>query len=391
MAGSELRERVRDFVDRRVIPVEAAVEDAVAAPDQVYPEVLMGLREEVREAGLWNLFLDPRYGGTVTQSEYAPLCMEMGRSPAAPYAFNCAAPDTGNAEILSAWSTDAQRAELLEPLLEGRIRSAFSMTEPDIAGSDPTTMKTRAVRDGDGWVINGRKWFTTGAEGAAFVIVMAVTDPDGPRHRRCTLFVVPAGTPGLNITRSIPVLGHDGFPGHAEVRYEDVRVDDSARLGELGGAFAIAQERLRPGRLHHCMRGIGFAERALELLVARARERELRGRTLAEYDSVGELIAACRVEIEGARLLTLEAVARLEAAPTGADRSISIAKIAVPEMCQKVVDRAIQVHGGLGVSGDSPLTSLAREARTLRLVDGADAVHRSVVARAELKASAAAA
>jgi acyl-CoA dehydrogenase len=385
MAASSLVERVREFIDARVIPAEAEVDHAAGAADQVYPPALLELREAARAEGLWNLFLDRRHGGALTPSEYAPLCIEMGRSLAAPASFNCAAPDTGNAEILAARGSDAQRAEFLEPLLEGRIRSAFSMTEPEVAGSDPTTMRTRAVRDGDGWRISGRKWFTTGAEGAGVVIVMAVTDPDGPRHQRCTLFVLPAGTPGLEVVRSIPVLGHDGFPGHCEVRYEDVRAEESMLLGGVGEAFAVAQERLRGGRLHHCLRAIGGAERALELLVARAREREIRGRKLAEYDSVGEAIATSRVEIEGARLLTLDAVAALEAGRPDADRAISIAKIAAPRAGGRVIDRAIQVHGALGVSGDSALTALAREARTQRLVDGADEVHRQVVAKAELR------
>jgi acyl-CoA dehydrogenase len=381
-----MRERLRAFVDERVIPREREIDAAPASVDGPYPPALRELRTEARAAGLWNLSIDRRHSGELSAVEYAPLCIEIGRSVAAPAVFNCAPPDSGNIDILLTQGDERQRAELLEPLLAGETRSAFSMTEPDTAGSDPAGLRTRAIREGDGWRIEGRKWFTTGALGAAFLIVVAVTDPDVHPRRRTSLFVVPADSPGLDIGRQIPILGHHGFPGHFEVTYDGVVVGPEALLGELGAGFAIAQERLRPGRLHHCLRGIGHAERALELLCARARTREIRGRTLAQHETVGDLVAVSRIEIEQCRLLTLDAVARLEVDPTGADVHISMAKVAVPEMCQRVIDRAVQVHGAMGVSDDVPLAALARDARTLRIVDGVDEVHRRVVARAELAA-----
>jgi acyl-CoA dehydrogenase len=292
-------------------------------------------------------------------------------------------------EILLQHGTAEQRRQWLEPLLEGTIRSAFSMTEPEVAGSEPTGLRTRAVRDGDDYVITGHKWFTTGAVGAAFFIVMAVTDPEAPPHRRATLFIVPAGTPGLELVREIPVLGHAGKPGHSEIRYDGVRVPASAMLGEEGAGFVIAQDRLGPGRIHHCMRAIGHAERAIELMCARARTREVRGGLLADQQMAQDLIARSRIEAEQARLLVLYAAWRMDTVgKKAAAREISMAKVAAAQMAQEVVDRAIQLHGGLGVTDDTPLAGLARNARTLRLVDGADEVHKIVVARRELAAPA---
>ncbi|MDO8211126.1 acyl-CoA dehydrogenase family protein [Conexibacter sp. CPCC 206217] len=376
-----LQERVRAFVNERVIPLEVACEhDPGSGSAAVFPPAIARLRDEAREQGLWNLFL------THSAADYAPLCEQMGRSLPAPHAFNCAAPDTGNAEILHRFGTDEQRAVHLDPLLDGRTRSCFAMTEPDVAGSDPVSIETSATRrPGGGWTIEGRKWFTTGAQGAATVIVMAVTDASAPRHERATLFVLPADTPGVRIVRSIPVLGHDGFPGHCELRFERCVVPDDAVLGEVGTGFSVAQTRLSPGRLHHCMRAIGHAERALELLCERARARVLRGRPLADRQLVQELVAQSRVEIEQSRALVRAAAQRLDAVG-GAEAAplISLAKLSAPATAQRAVDRAIQVHGALGVSGDSPLSALSRDARTLRLVDGADEVHLTVVARAQM-------
>ncbi len=387
----DLRDRVRAFVDGRVIPVELEVEaafDAEVGPGRPFPEVMERLREEARSEDLWNLFLpDAEYGAGLSHHEYGLVCAEMGRSLAAPTAFNCEAPDTGNMEILLEYGTEEQRERWLRPLLEGRARSGFSMTEPDTAGSEPTGLQTRAARDGDDWVISGHKWFTTGAIGAAFLIVMAVTDPDAEPHRRASLLIMPTDAEGFEILRCPPVLGHAGKPGHCEVVYNDVRVPASSMLGERGQGFAVAQARLGPGRIHHCMRAIGHADRAIELMCERARVRQVRNGVLADQQMIQDFIARSRIEADQARLMVLYAAWRMDAfGKKQAAREISMAKVAAAQMAQRVVDRAIQVHGGLGVTDDTPLAGLSRNARTLRLGDGADEVHKIVVARRELAA-----
>ncbi len=386
----DLRDRVRAFVDERILPVEREVltaQDEEVGPGRPYSQIMLDLRAQARDEGLWNLFLpDAEHGAGLGHHEYGLICIEMGRSLAAPTAFNCEAPDTGNMEILLEFGTPEQQERYLQPLLEGRIRSGFSMTEPETAGSEPTNLACRAERDGSHWVINGHKWFTTGANGADFLIVMAVTDPGAAPHSRATILLMPTDTPGFTLERCPPVLGHTGGSGHCQVRFRDVRVPESAVLGERGRGFAVAQARLGPGRIHHCMRGVGHADRAIDLMCARARTREVRGGTLAEMQMVQDFIALSRIEAEQARLLVLHAAWRMDAfGKKEAMREISMAKVAAAQMAQRVIDRAIQVFGALGVTDDVPLAGLARNARTLRLVDGADEVHKIVVARRELK------
>ena len=385
-----LRERILDFMDAEVYPVEgeimAALDDEVA-PGVPYPEILVGIREKAKDAGLWNLFMpDERFGPGLTNWEYGLLCEEMGRSPmAAAMAFNCSAPDTGNMEILAEHGTAAQRERWLEPLLEGRIRSCFSMTEPEVSGSDPTLLEARAVLDGDEWVIDGHKWFTSGAMGAELAIAMVVTDPDAPPYARASMICVPVDTPGFNLVRPISVMGHDRGPGHCEIRYESCRVPADSLLGERGAGFAIAQDRLGPGRIHHCMRAIGTAERAHEMMCRRANQRVAFGGPLGDKQFVQEAIAASRMEIDQARLLTLYAAWKMDTEGKRAARqSISAIKIVAANMVMDVLDRAIQIHGSLGMTDDTPLAALWRFSRMLRLADGPDEVHKMVLARREL-------
>jgi acyl-CoA dehydrogenase len=387
----ELRDRVRGFMDEHVYPVEAeaiqALDDEVA-PGVPYPQILIEIRAKAREEGLWNLFMnDERYGPGLANWEYGVLCEEMGRSPmVAPMSFNCAAPDTGNMEVLAQHATEEQKKEWLEPLLNGEIRSSFSMTEPEVSGSDPTTLETSAVLDGDEWVINGHKWFTSGAIGASLVIAMVVTDPDGPPYGRASQILVPVATPGFEVIRSVPVMGHDKGPGHCEVRYTDCRVPASNLLGERAAGFVVAQDRLGPGRIHHCMRAVGSAERAIELMARRANEREAFGGPLAEKQFVQDFIAKSRLEVDQARLLTLNAAWQMDTYGTReARQAISMIKVVAANVVMDVVDRAIQVHGALGMSEDTPLAGIWRFSRMLRLVDGADEVHKMVIARRELK------
>ncbi len=388
----ELRDRVRAFMDEHVYPVEAEAmqaldEEVRPGSDVAYPAILRELRERAKAEGLWNLFMpDERFGPGLTNWEYGVLCEEMGRSPVvAPMAFNCAAPDTGNMEILAEHGSDEQRARWLEPLLEGEIRSCFSMTEPDVSGSDPTTLQARAELDGDEWVINGHKWFTSGAVGAAFAIAMVVTDPDAHPYARASMIIVPTDAPGFNLVRPIPVMGHDGGPGHCEIRYEDCRVPADNLLGPRQAGFVIAQDRLGPGRIHHCMRAIGTAERALELMCRRANAREAFGEKLADKQFVQDMIARSRMEIEQARLLTMKAAWRIDAeGKKAARREISMIKIVAANVVMDVLDRAIQVHGSLGMSDDTPLAAMWRYSRMLRIADGPDEVHKMVVARREL-------
>jgi acyl-CoA dehydrogenase len=387
---AELRERVLDFIDDEIYPQERGLMealDAEVAPGVPYPQNLIAVREKARNDGLWNLFMpDERFGPGLKNWEYGLLCEEMGRSPmAAPMAFNCAAPDTGNMEILAEHGTPEQRERWLEPLMEGKIRSCFSMTEPEVSGSDPTLLQAKATLDGDEWIVDGHKWFTSGAVGADLAIAMVVTDPDAPPYARASMICVPTDTPGFNLVRPISVMGHDGGPGHCEIRYEECRVPKGNLLGERGAGFAIAQDRLGPGRIHHCMRAIGTAERAHEMMCRRANERTAFGGPLGDKQFVQESIAASRMEIDQARLLTLYAAWKMDTEGKRAARqAISAIKIVAANMVMDVLDRAIQVHGSLGMTDDTPLAIMWRFSRMLRLADGPDEVHKMVLARREL-------
>jgi acyl-CoA dehydrogenase len=386
----ELRDRVRAFMGEHVYPVELEAMQALdseVAPGKPYPDVLVGIRSRAREEGLWNLFLpDERYGAGLANWEYGVLCEEMGRSPAiAPMAFNCSAPDTGNMEILAEHGTEEQRERWLRPLLDGEIRSCFSMTEPEVSGSDPTTLRTRAELDGDEWVIDGHKWFTSGAVGAAVAIVMCVTEPDAHPYARASMILVPTDNPGFDLVRPVSVMGHSGGPGHCEIRYEACRVPVSNLLGERGAGFVIAQDRLGPGRIHHCMRAIGTAERAIELMCRRANERETFGGRLSDKQFVQDHVARSRMAVDQARLLTLNAAWKMDTQGKRAARQeISMIKVVAANVVMDVLDRAIQVHGALGLSDDTPLSWMWRFSRMLRVADGPDEVHKMVIARREL-------
>ena len=388
----ELRDRVRSFMDEHVYPVEAeamAALDAEVRPGVPYPQAIVELREQARSEGLWNLFLpDEADGAGLTNWEYGLLCEEMGRSPVvAPMTFNCAAPDTGNAEILHQHGTDEQKERFMDPLLNGHSRSCFSMTEPDVAGSDPTTLQTRAELDEDSgeWVINGHKWFTSGAVGADFAIAMVVTDPEAHPYARASMIIVGVDNPGFDLIRPISVMGHDKGPGHCEIRYTDCRVPESNLLGPRQAGFAIAQDRLGPGRIHHCMRAIGTCERAIELMCRRANSREAFGSKLAEKQFVQDFVAKSRMETEQARLLTLKAAWTMDTeGKKAARREISMIKVVAANVVMDVLDRAIQVHGSLGMSDDTPLASMWRYSRMLKVADGPDEVHKMVIARREL-------
>src|SRR6059058_1762372 len=350
------------------------------------PPIVEELKIEARSRGLWNLFL-PDVSG-LSNVDYAHLAEVMGRSPAlAPEATNCAAPDTGNMEVLHMFGTAEQKENWLRPLMDGEIRSAFAMTEPDVASSDATNISTSVTRDGDEYVINGRKWWTSGAADprCKFFILMGKTDPDGPAHRQQSQILVPADTPGVTIKRNLLVFGYTDQHGHCEVLFDNVRVPVSNLIGEEGGGFAIAQARLGPGRIHHCMRAIGVAERALELMSKRALSRTAFGKTLAEQGVVRQQIAESRMEIDQARLYTLYTAWLIDQfGAKGARSEIAAIKVIAPRACLNVLDRAIQVHGGGGVSDDFPLASMWAHARTLRLADGPDEVHVRSVARQEL-------
>ncbi|GGM88777.1 acyl-CoA dehydrogenase [Thermopolyspora flexuosa] len=386
-----LRERLLAFMDECVYPAEEEFEAQAAESGWRPPPVLEKLKAEARRRGLWNLFLPGEYGAGLTNLQYAPLAEIMGRSPRiAPAATNCAAPDTGNMEVLAMFGTPEQRRAWLEPLLRGEIRSAFAMTEPDVASSDATNIATRIERDGDEYVINGRKWFISGAMNpdCRIFIVMGKTDPDAPKHRQQSMVLVPRDTPGLTVRRSMHVFGYTDADhgGHAELIFENVRVPASNLIGEEGGGFAIAQARLGPGRIHHCMRLIGMAERALELMCRRAWSRTAFGAPLAHQGVIQDWIAEARVTIEQLRLLVLKTAWLMDTVGNkGAHTEIQAIKVAVPKAVQEIVDRAIQVHGGGGVSQDFPLAALWAAARTLRLADGPDEVHKRSLAWRELK------
>ena len=385
-----LQEKVTAFMEQYVFPNEDTYEQQIrdSGNKHHHPEILEELKVKARAAGLWNLFLpDKQFGAGLTNLEYAPLSEIMGRSLWASEVFNCNAPDTGNMEILAEFGTEAQTKEWLEPLLDGKIRSCFSMTEPETAGSDPTLLQTLAVREGNEYVINGHKWFTSNAAhpNCKIAIAMVVTGPDAPKHQRASMILVPFGTPGFNVIRPVHVFGDDGGHGHCEVRYENCRVPVSNVLGEEGGGFAIAQARLGPGRIHHCMRGIGGAERALQMMCERAQKRWTHGSLLADKGIIQTWIAQSRMEIDQARLLVLYAAWKMDTlGKRQARQEISMLKTVVANMYQNVCDRAIQTHGALGTTNEVPLARMWAYARIMRLADGPDEVHNMVVARREL-------
>lgn len=387
----ELRERLTAFIDERVIPATAVYEQQVAdaGDPHFHPPVMEELKAEARARGLWNLFLpDSTHGAGLTNLEYAPLCELMGAHPLAAEATNCAAPDTGNMELLSLFATPLQREQFLQPLLDGEIRSCFAMTEPWVASSDATNIMSEITRDGDQYVVNAHKWWTTGAASprCTFAIVMGVSDPDADPYHRHSMILVPFDTPGFRVVRTLPVFSHDAGGGHCETLFEDVRVPADYLLGDQGGGFALAQARLGPGRIHHCMRAIGLAERALELMCERAQQRVAFGKPLADQGVVQDRIAESRIEIEQARLLTMKAAWLMDTVGNkGARFEIAAIKVVAARVATTVIDRAIQIFGGAGVTDDWPLAAMYSHARTLHLVDGPDEVHKMQIARRELR------
>jgi alkylation response protein AidB-like acyl-CoA dehydrogenase len=378
-----LRERVRSFMEEHVYPDEATLD----CEDDDADELVARLRGLAKEQGLWAPHLPPEAGGSNGSFlTYAYLNEEIGRSLWGQLVFGCQAPDAGNAEILWQFGTDEQKERWLRPLVAGEVRSFFSMTEPEVSGSDPTGLRTRAALDGDEWVIDGHKWFSSGAEGAAFGIVMAVTDPDAEPHRRATQIVVPADTPGVEIT-PVPVQGHRGrgWTTHCEVRYTGVRVPVANALGGVGEGFRIAQKRLGPGRIHHVMRWLGQMQRAFELMCRYSLEREVFGGPLSEKQTVQNWIADSAAEIQACRLMTLDAAHKIDAGDE-ARVEISAIKFYAAGVLSEVIDRAVQVHGARGLTDETPLASMARQARSARIYDGPDEVHRMVVARRILQA-----
>jgi len=390
----QLRARLLDFMESHVHPAEPVYHEQLDALDDPWAwdsvPVLAELRAEARRRGLWNLFLPGEHGAGLTNLQYAPLAEITGPSPLAPPALNCSAPDTGNMEVLSLFGTEAQRKQWLEPLLEGEIRSSFAMTEPAVASSDATNISTRIERDGDHYVINGRKWWITGAmnPNARIFIVMGKTDPTADRHRQQSMILVPRDTPGVEVVRGMEVFGYDDrdHGGHAELVFTDVRVPAENLIGNEGDGFAIAQARLGPGRIHHCMRSIGVAERAIELMCARAEERVAFGKPLADQGVIRDWIAEARVRVEQLRLLVLKTAWLMDTVGNkGAHTEIQAIKIATPATVQWILDKAIQVHGAGGLSQDFPLARAYASIRTLRFADGPDETHKNALARAELR------
>ena len=380
----ELRQKLIAFMDEHVYPNEPLYYDQVNQGDRWKPvPIVEELKSKARAAGLWNLFAD------LTNLEYAPLCEVMGRSNWAPEVFNCSAPDTGNMEVLIRYGTEEQKRQWLDPLLNGQIRSCFCMTEPDVASSDATNIQSSIVRDGDRYVINGRKWWSSGAGDprCKIIIFMGKTDPTAARHQQQSMILVPMNTPGVTIKRMLTVFGYDQAPhGHGEILFENVRVPASNILLGEGRGFEIAQGRLGPGRIHHCMRLIGQAERALEMMCRRVKSRVAFGKPIAEQGTIMADIANSRIEIDQARLLTLNAARMMDTVGNKAARAeIAMIKIVAPNLALRVIDRAIQAHGGAGVCQDFELAGMWANSRTLRLADGPDEVHRDAVAKLELK------
>ena len=391
--AAALRDRVLAFMADHVYPNEATWWAEVAANRWKPTGIVESLKARAREQGLWNLFLpDSTRGAGLTNLEYAPICEVMGRSPIAPEVFNCSAPDTGNMEVLERYGTEEHKQRWLEPLLQGEIRSAFAMTEPEVASSDATNIRSAIVRDGDQYLINGRKWWTSGAGDprCRILIVMGRSNPSAPTHLQQSMILVPMDTPGVEVERMLTVFGYDDAPhGHGEVSFTDVRVPAANLLLGEGRGFEIAQGRLGPGRIHHCMRLIGIAERALEAMCRRVSQRVAFGRPLAEQGTIRADIADSRIEIDQARLLTLQAAHMMDTVGNKAARAeIAMIKVVAPNVALRVIDRAIQAHGGMGVSQDSFLAYAWAQARTLRLADGPDEVHREAIAKLELRKTA---
>jgi acyl-CoA dehydrogenase len=389
--GTSYYKRVEEFVEQEIIPNEQVYAEQVDQGDRwALVPIMEELKQRAREVGLWNLFLpESEHGAGLTNLEYAPICELMGKFPLTAEAMNCSAPDTGNMEVLVRYGNDALKEQWLKPLLAGKIRSAFCMTEPDVASSDATNIQSRIERDGDEYVINGRKWWSSGAGDprCKVFIFMGKTDPQADRHKQQSMIVVPRDTPGVTILRTLNVFGYDHAPhGHAEIEFKDVRVPaDHLLLGE-GRGFEIAQGRLGPGRIHHCMRCIGTAEQALELMCKRAHARAAFGQRLADMGTIRQDIAKSRIEIDGARLMVLNAADRMDTVGNKrARKEIAAIKVVAPNMALDVIDRAIQVHGGMGVCQDTFLAAAWADQRTLRLADGPDEVHLTQIARLELK------
>ncbi len=392
--AQEYRSKLSAFMDEHIYPNESTYHEQGRSGDRWQPRLIVEeLKLRAQAAGLWNLFLpESQLGAGLTNLEYAGLCEIMGRVPWSPEVFNCSAPDTGNMEVLVRYGTKQQQEQWLKPLLAGEIRSCFAMTEPDVASSDATNIRARIERHGDGdreYLLNGRKWWTSGAGDprCKLCIFMGQTDPTAPAHQRQAMILVPMDAPGITITRMLTVFGYDDAPhGHAEMNFEDVRVPaENLLLGE-GRGFEIAQGRLGPGRIHHCMRLIGLAERALELMCQRVKSRTAFGKTLADQGTIRANIADSRIEIEQARLLTLKAAHLMDTVGNKAARTeIAMIKVVAPDVALRVIDRAIQAHGAAGVSGDFFLADAWAAARTLRLADGPDEVHRETIARLELR------
>jgi len=388
----DLQQRLTAFMREHVYPNEAAFHRQIADGDRWQPTAIVEeLKPKARAAGLWNLFLpESEYGAGLTNVEYAPLCEIMGRVPGfGPEVFNCSAPDTGNMEVLVRYGSEAQRTQWLDPLLAGKIRSCFAMTEPDVASSDATNIQSRIERSNNDYVINGRKWWISGAGDprCTIAIFMGKSDLSAPKHQQQSMILVPMDTPGVTIRRMLPVYGYDDAPhGHAEITFENVRVPVSNMLLGEGRGFEIAQGRLGPGRIHHCMRLIGVAERALELMCDRVKKRVAFGKTLAEQGTIRADIAESRMEIEQARLLTMNAAYQMDTVGNKVARGeLAMVKVVVPRMALGVLDRAIQAHGAAGVCDDFPLAAMWAHSRTIRLADGPDEVHREAIAKLELK------
>jgi acyl-CoA dehydrogenase len=380
-----------DFMDTHVYPAESVYEEQVreSGDPHFHPPVIEELKVEARSRGLWNQFHPyPEWGPGLSNLEYAPLAEIMGRSHLAPEACNCSAPDTGNMEVLMRFGSDEHKERYLKPLLDGKIRSAFAMTEPQVASSDATNIKLSMLRDGDQYVLNGRKWFATNAlhKNCAVLIVMGKTDPNGPSHRQQSMMVVPIDAPGVTLIRNLPVFGYHDPEGHAEIDFHDVRIPITDVLKGEGEGFAISQARLGPGRIHHCMRAIGMSERALELLCRRAQSRSTFGKPVVENANIGDWIAESRIDIEMIRLLTLKAAYLMDTVGNKeAQVEIAAIKVAAPNIALKIADRAIQIHGAGGVTADFPLARTWAKLRTLRLADGPDEVHKRAIARHELR------